>query len=315
MTLTVRILSLNYNGRDLLRKYLPGLLAAARKSSYRCAVTVIDNRSTDDSLRVLRAEFPDVDVYEAPENRVLCSYNDAALRYTEDILVFMNNDIRVEPEFVDPLVKPFERDGAVFFVTPRCYSMTDGAYEGNRTQARIQRGLFWASSKFEGYEAGIDRAGWTFQGGFGAVDRAKFLQLGGYDDLYLPGRLEDADLCFRAQKRGWKCLYEPGSIVHHEGGTSFHRKFGRQGTLEINWRNTFLFMFKNLSDSGYWARFIFWLPVRLAYSLITLRPEVFIGFVRAIPHLRGALRRRRTLKRSGGLSGVPDREIFSRVTP
>lgn len=310
---SVRILSLNYNGRDLLRKYLPSLIEAARRSSYPCSVTVIDNRSPDDSLSVLREEFPGVDVFVSPENRVLCSYNDAARRYTEDILILMNNDIRVEPDFVDGLVRPFEQDGSVFFVTPRCLSMKDGAYEGNRTQARIQRGLFWASSTFKGYETGIGRPGWTFQGGFGAVDRLKFLRLDGYDDLYLPGRLEDADLCFRAQKRGWKCLYEPGSVVHHEGGTSFHRKFGRQGTLEINWRNTFLFMIKNLSDRGYWADFALWLPVRLLYSLVSLRPEIFIGFVRALPLIGRALGRRRALKAAGLLSGVPDREIFSRV--
>lgn len=314
MMLSVRILSLNYNGHDLLRKYLPALVEAATRSSYRCAVSVIDNCSSDGSVEMLRREFSGVDVFVAPDNRVLCSYNDAARRYEEDILILMNNDIRVEPDFVDALVRPFEQDGSVFFVTPRCLSMADGSYEGNRTQARIRKGLFWASSKFEGYEGGIERPGWTFQGGFGAFDRSKFLELGGYDDLYLPGRLEDADLCFRAQKMGWKCLYEPDSVVHHEGGTSFHRKFGRQGTLVINWRNTFLFMFKNLSDRGYWVSFVLWLPVRLAHSLMTFRPEVFMGFVTALPHIGRALERRRKLRNAGMLTRIPDREIFLRVS-
>ncbi len=310
----VRILLLNYNGRELLERYLPSFLEAARASSHDCRVGVVDNCSSDGSAEYLRRHFLDVTVYTAASNRVLCSYNEAAAALEDDILILMNNDMRVEKDFVDPLVAPFLEGPDVFFVTPRCLSMADGSYEGSRTRARMHFGVFWSSSRYPGHERDIDKPGLTFHAGFGAFDRRKFLELGGYDDLYLPGRLEDADLCFRAQKRGWKCLYRPDSVVRHEGGTSFHRRFGAYGTLVINWRNTFLFMWKNL-EAGLIARSCVWLPARLAYSLVTFRTELFAGFCRALPLLPQALSRRRALRLSApaGAPAVPDLEIFGRT--
>ena len=312
-TLRVHLLILNYNGADLLRRYLPSFQKAVARSRHACRLSVVDNASRDASAEVLRKEFPSVGLLASAENRVLCSYNEAVAGLSDEVVVLMNNDIEVEEGFIDPLVEPFLDGGEVFFVTPRCLSLTDGSYEGNKTRARIRYGLFWSSALYPGHEKEIAGPGATFQGGFGAFDRQKFLTLGGYDELYLPGRLEDADLCFRAQKRGWKCLYQPASVVYHEGGVSFARVFGPRKTLVINWRNTYLFMWKNLSDKIYLLKSFAWLPVRFLFSLLSGRPELFLGFCEALPRLGQALRRRRALAREGFFEGVPDREIFGRV--
>ncbi len=91
MNLSVHILVLNYNGRELLEKYLPSLEKAAAQSRFSCRLGVVDNQSSDGSLECLRSRFPKVDLYLAKENRVLCSYNEAALHFEEEILIFMNN--------------------------------------------------------------------------------------------------------------------------------------------------------------------------------------------------------------------------------
>lgn len=304
-----RILILNYEGRDLLETYLPSIVEAAKRSPVPCAVTVIDNASQDTSLDYLKTHFPSVDIFASKENKVLCTYNDAAAICEEEVLIFMNNDIRVDSGFVGPLVEPFGEDPNVFFVTPRCLNLETGAYEGNRTWARIRRGVFWSSSVYPGHEKHISKPGLTFHGGFGAVDRKKFLELGGYDALYLPGRLEDADLCFRARKRGWKCLYEPASVVYHEGGASFHKRFGIRKTLVINWRNTFLFMHKNLSDRAMWVSFWIWLPIRIAFSILSGKPELAIGFFQSLS-LWGRARRARPIYSSGAPA---DRVLFEEI--
>ena len=308
--MTVNVLVLNFDGKDLLEKYLPSIERAVRRSRHECRLGIVDNGSQDGSVEFLRNRFPDVRIFEAKENRVLCSYNDVAVKLDENILIFMNNDIQVDENFVDPLVEPFDRSGDIFFVTPRCLSPKDGSYEGNKTKGMIRRGVYWSSALYPGYELGIGKPGPTMQGGFGAFDRKKFLELGGYDDLYLPGRLEDADICFRAYKRGWKCLYEPASVVYHEGGVSFKKRFGNRGMLVINWRNTFLFMIKNLSDRMTLVKFLLWLPFQALYALIFFKPEFIIGLFKSLPLLKEALRRRQELKRSGHLEAVPDREIF-----
>ncbi|MBI4432062.1 MAG: glycosyltransferase family 2 protein [Candidatus Omnitrophica bacterium] len=308
----VHILILNFNGEELLRKYLPSYCQAVKNSRHDCRVSVVDNASTDASQSVV-AGFNSVGWMPMAQNRVLCAYNEAATGLPDEILILMNNDIRVDAGFVDPLVQPFLNSKDVFFVTPQCLSLKTGDYEGNKTRGRLRFGIFWAYALYPGYEKEKDSPGLTFQGGFGAFDRKKFLELGGYDDLYLPGRLEDADICFRAQKKGWVCLYEPASRAWHEGGTSFHRAFGVHRTLVINARNTFLFMWKNLGDRDSFLRFFFWLPFRLAYSLFSGKPELFLGFWQALPHLPRVYRRRQGLKKSGLLTSRPDRQIFGVV--
>ena len=188
MPLRINILILNFNGKDLLERYLPSFQKAIQKSGYACRLGVIDNKSTDDSVFFLKENYPGVDIYLAKENKVLCSYNDTARELSEDILIFMNNDILVDENFIDPLIEPFKNDPHLFFTTPRCLSLRDGSYEGNKTKARIHYGVFWSSAMYPGYQKDIERTGPTFQGGFGAFHREKFLALGGYDDLYLPGR-------------------------------------------------------------------------------------------------------------------------------
>ncbi len=306
----VAIVSLNYNGKGLLEKYLPSLQRAVKYSKFSCELWVLDNCSSDGSTELIKQKFSYVKIFEAKENKVLCSYNDFAAASDHDILIFMNNDIDVEERFVDPLVEPFLNDDTIFFVTPKCFSMADRRYEGNKTKAGIRYGVFWATSVYPGHEKEIETPSRSFQGGFGALDRKKFLTLGGYDDLYLPGRLEDADICFRAQKRGWKVLYAPKSVVFHEGGTSFHKRFGIKKTLTVNWRNTFLFMRKNLTAPRFIWQFIFWMPLRLAYSVLTGRWEFAAGFWQSLFLMSEAAKRRKVLAAKGLMMGVSDEQIF-----
>jgi len=145
--------------------------------------------------------------------------------------------------------------------------------------------------------------------GYGAFDRQKFLVLGGYDDLYLPGRLEDSDLCFRAWKKGWTLFYEPSSIVYHKGAMAFNERFGETGTLRINHRNAFLFVWKNITDLSYLAAHFFFLPFRLLVALLRNQREFVLGFFDALPHAMKAVKRRGALP----TSPVKDRVIFGKL--
>ncbi len=314
MLLRINILILNFNGKDLLERYLPSFRKAVQKSHYACRLGVIDNKSTDDSVHFLEENHPGVDIYLAEKNKVLCSYNDIARELSEDILIFMNNDIEVKDGFIDPLIEPFENDPNLFFTAPRA-SAHDGSYEGNKTKARIHYGVFWSSDKYPGHLKDVERTGPTFQAGYGAFDRGKFLTLGGYDDLYLPGTVEDADVCFRAYKKGWHCLYVPKSVVYHQGRASFYKVFGVEQTRVINWRNTFLFMWKNLGDKINFFEFVAWLPFRCAYFFLTGQYEFFIGFWQALRLWPEARKRRRELKQSNDWGRVSDKVIFEISCP
>lgn len=305
----IEVIVLNYNGGDLLQECLPSLVNSVKKTRHTARLVLLDNGSTDGSEVFAQTRYPEIEVARARENRLLCSYNDYLQESDCDVAILLNNDMKVEEHFIDPLVSHFEKRDDVFMATPRCLSFDGTRYEGGITQFRMHFGIFWASSRYPGHERNINRVSPTMAAGYGAFDRKKFLGLGGYDDLYLPGRLEDTDLCFRAWKKGWTLLYEPTSIVYHKGGVSFHKRFGEWGTLRINHRNAFLFTWKNIRDPFFLLSHVLLLPWRLVLALLRGQTEFVLGFFDACPLLGKALARRVRLPSSP----LPDREIFSKV--
>ena len=300
------MLVLNYNGRALLEECMPSLVAAAKRAKHPTRLTVIDNCSKDNSVAYVRERFPGVGLYEALENRVLCSFNECVRGLDEDVVILLNNDIKVQENFVDPLVEVFENRADAFLASSRSF-LFDGGFEGGKSLFFMKHGLFGTTCRFPGHEKFQESFGLTHQAGYGAFDRQRFLDLGGFDDLYLPGRLEDSDLCFRAWRRGYRGYYQPRSVVYHKGGASFLARFGVSKTLSINFRNTFLFMWKNLSDPKLLLSHAFLLFPRIIYDLLRGRPELALGFFQALPRMRRAL-----AKRAGARIGAvrSDREIF-----
>ena len=263
----VNVIILNYNGEDLISECLPSIIKAKHAAKYPVRITVIDNESTDRSIDVLEKYREEIEVIKC-SNRVFCSYNDVVKNQPEEIAILMNNDIRVDPGFIDPMVRIFEEKEDAYMIAPKCYNFDGGFVEGGRSKGFIKFGWFGAIARYEGWEKELEKFNYTFQTGFGAVRRDRFVELGGYDDLYLPGRLEDADICFRAWKKGWKSYYQPESIFYHKGGTSFKKKFGIQGVSSIDARNSLLFFWKNIFGFKWWIGHVLFLPVRMGRWLV-----------------------------------------------
>ncbi|MBI4043164.1 MAG: glycosyltransferase [Deltaproteobacteria bacterium] len=290
---SVALIVLNYNGADLLNACLPSIIKASHRSRYRCRIIILDNCSQDQSKEIVRTHFPEADWVSASENRVLCSYNPLMKELSEEIVILLNNDISVEPDFIDPLVDVFEQHPDAFFAAPKVLLPGTKKYEGNRTQMRMRWGIFEATCFFPGHEKGIDQPGYTLQTGYGAFHRLRFLELGGYDDLYLPGRVEDSDICFRAWRRGYRGFYVPSSIVYHEGAVTFRKVFGQKKMDTLTCRNIFLFMWKNLKDPRLLFEHLFFLFPRLSYALLKGNTPFALGFFLALQKAPEAWKRRR----------------------
>jgi glycosyltransferase involved in cell wall biosynthesis len=125
--------------------------------------------------------------------------------------------------------------------------MTEGRWEAGRLRVRHRA------------DDRIGRAYPCFYpgGGSSAFDRRKFLELGGFDRLYEPFYLEDADLGYLAWKRGWKVLYEPRSRVWHEHRGTIGRRFTARQIDDVLRRNFLLFAWKNIHEwrrlGAHWA--------------------------------------------------------------
>jgi len=350
----VHLLILNFNGRRLLAECLPSVVEAARRSRHQCDVAVIDNASSDDSVAWLAEHYPGVEVIRRP-NRGLCSYNDVVPRLPGQVAVLLNNDIKLDPGCIDPLVEPFEaptegdspifaarklgqspgsspqgdspifaarklgQSPCCFMAAPLCWRFDGRSYEGFRTAVGWHWGLVRATALFPGHGPGICRAGPTASAGaVMAVDREKFAELGGFDPVYLPGRLEDLDLAYRAYLAGYRAVYVPEAVAFHQGMATFAEVYGPAGCDALALRNTLLFQWKNLRRARHVLRQLVGLPVRLAAELVrapwTPRGRRFA----LLKGLLAALRRVRELRASefrAARNPNREREFFDEFHP
>jgi GT2 family glycosyltransferase len=241
---------LNYNGKKHLEHLLPTACAAAKKFPGICSVIVLDNQSTDDDVAWVEREFSSVQTIIAPKNDFLFSYNWLAQRRSEDILVLLNNDLKLDPDFLAPLIRHLQSPD-VFSVSARSYDWNGGKVTNGPACLKFNNGFYsW------GFDTQHQKTCHTLftSGGFMAVDRNKFNEMGGFNRLFYPAYCEDLDLCFRAWRRGWRCIYEPASVVwHRHKATWSHNSTGSLSSLEL--RNLLLMQWSTFPmRKGRWAR-------------------------------------------------------------
>lgn len=286
----IDIVVLNYNGQKIMPECIPSIIEARKNSGHDAGIYVIDNESTDSSLDVLQRWGGEIAVLKH-KNKFLCSFNDVVGNLKSDVVILLNNDIRVDKLFIDNLADVFVKHDNVFLAAPKILTF-DGRNENAATKVKIKFGLFWASAAPDEGKNNPDASGYTFSSGFGAFDRKKFLELGGYDEMYLPGRFEDADLSLRAWRMGWASYYEPKSIVYHMGQSTFKERFGKKGIDKIDGRNIFLFMWKNY-DKTLLAAHLFFLPAWFLRWVSKGAFHYITGFFSAIAEINIIRERRR----------------------
>ena len=302
----------NWNGKDLLEKYLPSVVAAA-EAAPGSEVIVVDNGSTDGSAGFLRERFPGVRLVALEKNLGFGAGSNAGVRAARnDIVVLLNNDMRVEPGFLAPLLETFT-DEKVFAVSCQIF-FSDPAKrreETGLTQGWWEQGMLRVRHRIDNK---VDRPFPCFYGGGGscAFDRRKFLELGGFDELLAPFYLEDTDLGYRAWKRGWKVLYQPASKVWHEHRGTIGKRFSEAEIQAILHKNFLLFAWKNIHE---WRR----LAGHFFYALAGCGVSALFGDApdrasarglwRAWRQLPGAVRSRWAARR---LAVVGDTEAFRR---
>src|SRR6266496_2075612 len=104
---TICFAVLNYNGQGHLRELLPTLLEAVRHYPHDCPIVILDNQSTEGDVTWLTRNYPSVDVVVAPSDDYLFSYNWLLPQRKEDIVILLNNDVRVSPNLIGILARHF----------------------------------------------------------------------------------------------------------------------------------------------------------------------------------------------------------------
>jgi GT2 family glycosyltransferase len=292
------LLVLNWNGVAHLRLLLPSLRAAAARYPGVMRVVVVDNRSTEPDVAIVEREFPEVEVVVAARNDFLFSLNPIVAACPEEIVIILNNDMRVDPDFVAPLVRHFD-DPTVFAATANVFDW-DGV---RRTtgQRRMALRRWWF---YKWWDLTVTEPVYTLDagGGCAAFRRDRFVGLGGFDPLYRPAYYEDVDLSYRAWMRGWRTVFEPASVIYHREAATMRDVTRDAQFRTLLARNHVLFTIKNIGGWGFLAGFLALAPLRLIASAARGDRATARGLLAAAPRLAAALRARWRVDRRAALS-------------
>ena len=297
----VAVVILNWNGVDLLKKFLPALV----QFSPQAELYVIDNASTDTSLAFLEENYPLIHTVPLAENFGFAKgYNEGLQNIDADLYCLLNNDVKVTENWLVPMIQAFETTEVAIaqphildlnkpdhfeyagaaggyidrYGFPFCRGRVFHVCEQNTQQYTTTEDCFWAS------------------GACFFIRRETWKKLGGFDEDFFMHQ-EEIDLCWRAFNQGDLCQSIGASQVYHLGGGSLRPS--PQKTY-YNHRNSILMMIKNLPKKQLFSTLFKRLVldgIAAVHYLFKGSPSSFLMVIKAhlytYYHLRKTLKKRR----------------------
>ena len=249
--LKTAVVILNYNTRDYLRQFLPGLIESC--NGLDAEVIVADNASSDGSVQMMKEEFPEVRLITLTENFGFTGGYNRALQMVEaEYYVLINSDVEVPSHWLGRLQDWMDTHPECGACGPKLLSFKErdtfeyaGAAGGliDRFGYPFCRGrIMQKLEKDHGqYDSPTDVL-WC-SGACLMVRSSVWKALGGLDDRFF-AHMEEIDICWRMQLRGWKVTVVPESYVYHIGGGTLSNESPFK--LRLNFRNNLLLLENNL---------------------------------------------------------------------
>ncbi len=246
----IAVVILNWNGAELLKKFLPSVI---QFSSEIANVYVIDNDSDDNSIEILKSDFPDVKLIELESNFGYAGgYNKGLQSVTENYAVLLNSDVEVTKDWLNPLIIQFEKNPQLAALQPKIkdlnnksnfeYAGAAGGYIDTLGYPFCRGRIFDKLEEDNGQYDSYQKVFWA-SGACLMVDQKKYKLAGGLNES-LFAHMEEIDLCWRMQLRGFEVGCEPASTVFHLGGGTLNKISSKKTYL--NFRNSLIIMFLNL---------------------------------------------------------------------
>lgn len=294
----VAIVILNWNGRNMLAKYLPTVLEFSREDA---EVIVADNASTDDSLEWLRNNYPNLRTIALDRNYGFAEgYNRALSQIESKYYVLLNSDVLVTHHWLTPLVEEMDVHADIAACQPKLLSMVDNdafEYAGASggfidkygypfCRGRLLETLEDDNGQYDNRQQVLWATGACLM-----IRSADYWAAGGLDGRFFAHN-EEIDLCWRLHLMGRKIFCFPESHVFHLGGGTLP-KSNPQKTF-LNFRNNLTMLWKNLPKSELRSvmRIRFFLDYIAAFGTLILNRNT--GDFLAIFRARRAFKKWRT---------------------
>jgi GT2 family glycosyltransferase len=267
-TMNVAIVILNYNGKELLEKFLPALLAHSQEEAQ---IIIADNCSTDSSVKFIKTNYPQLRIIQLAENTGYAGGYNAALKQVDaEIYVLLNSDVEVTANWMEPALRLFNSDATIGACQPKIlsYNQKDFFEHAGAAGGFIDwlgypfcRGRILETTEPDHGQYSDSRKIFWASGACLFIRSKLFHELGGFDKDFF-AHMEEIDLCWRIQKSGSSIYYLPDSCVYHVGGGTLSKSSPRK--TYYNFRNNILMLHKNLS----FFRMLFVLIIRFFLDLI-----------------------------------------------
>jgi len=238
----VSIIILNYNGAALLQE----CITSVEKTRYApVEIMVVDNASTDDSI-ILLEKFPGVKISGNKRNYGYAEGNNIGIAQSRGkYFVTLNNDVTVEPDWLDKPLAHLEGNERIGAVSCRQMSyadheIIDGLFHYFKPDLTM---LPFGEQRKMGEDPRFSMTGRVFSanGGSAVIRRKMFDEVGGFDARFF-AYLDEVDLCMRAFLYDWWVVYAPEAVVYHKGSVSFKKTGIRK--YYFRERNRFWFLYK-----------------------------------------------------------------------
>lgn len=270
------IVIVTWNALEHLKTFLPSVT----ETDYpEFEIIIADNASADGSKEWIQSNYPEVKIATFDANYGYCGGNNRAVPYARnEILIFLNNDVEVEKNWLHGLNKSFQKDH-IAAAQPKMLSYTDkdtfeyagaaGGFIDNYGYPFCRGRIFDEVEEDLGQYQDTAELFWA-SGAALAVRKELFVDLGGFDEDF-EFHMEEIDLCWRLQNLGHKIEYAPDSVVYHLGGGSL--PMGSPRKVYYNFRNSLFMLWKNYSGPALWKR----LPVRLVLDVVAAYKTLLSG--------------------------------------
>ncbi|PLX84404.1 MAG: glycosyltransferase family 2 protein [Desulfuromonas sp.] len=210
------VLIVNWNGRHHLEACLNSLAAQTCRDF---EVVLVDNGSADGSVDYLRKRFPWVKLVPLDENTGFAGGNNVALEHAAgEYLIALNNDTRVEPGWLEELVRVADENPRAGMVGSRICSYDDPDLVDSLGVKVCLDGMSRGAHRLRKFsELRLERVEpILLPSACAALYRRSMIEEVGFFDERFFAYCEDTDLGLRGRRAGWEALLATGAVVYHK---------------------------------------------------------------------------------------------------
>lgn len=246
----IAIVILNWNGKELLEKFLPSIQKYSNLPNV--TIVVADNASTDDSIHFIQHNYPSVKIVQNAENGGYAKgYNDALQHINADVYALVNSDIEVTEGWLNTILTAFENEPNTAIIQPKILdykNKTKFEYAGaaggfiDKYGYPYCRGRIFSNLETDTKQYNdITEIFWA-SGACFFIRATVFHELQGFDETYFAHQ-EEIDLCWRAKNLNYSIKYVGLATVFHVGGATLNEEDPKKTYL--NFRNSLFSIIKN----------------------------------------------------------------------